>query len=74
MTKYLLSTKKLLVLKYCFMFIAFYGSTPLHDAAGQGHKEVVELLLSAGASLSVKNKEVIKTSVKLRPSNIKPFK
>jgi ankyrin repeat protein len=52
----------------------FYGSTPLQDAAWQGHKEVVELLLSAGASLSVENKEVIKTSVKLRPSNIKPFK
>jgi ankyrin repeat protein len=48
--------------------------TPLHDAARQGHKEVVELLLSAGASLSVEYKEVIKTSVKLRPSNIKPFK
>jgi ankyrin repeat protein len=48
--------------------------TPLHDAAWQGHKEVVELLLSAGASLSVERKEVIKTSVKLRQSNIKPFK
>ena len=33
------------------------GSTPLHDAAGQGHKEVVELLIGAGASLSVENKE-----------------
>ena len=50
------------------------GSTPLHDAAWQGHKEVVELLISAGASLSVENKEVIKTSVKLRQSNINPFK
>jgi hypothetical protein len=37
-----------------------------------GHKEVVELLLSAGVSLSVERKEVIKTSVKLRLSNIKP--
>ena len=74
MTKYMLSTKKCLVLKYCFMFIVFKGSTPLHDAASKGHKEVVELLLSAGASLSVVNKEVIKTSVKLRLSNIKPFK
>jgi hypothetical protein len=35
---------------------------------------MVELLLSAGASLSVERKEVIKTSVKLRLSNIKPFK
>jgi ankyrin repeat protein len=47
------------------------GSTPLHDAAGQGHREVVELLISAGASLSVEDKEVIKTSVKLRQSNQK---
>ena len=74
MTKYLLSTKKWLVLKYCFMFIVFKGSTPLHDGAWKGHKEVVELLISAGASLYVENKEVIKTSVKLRQSNIKPFK
>jgi hypothetical protein len=29
----------------------------------------VELLISAGASLSVEDKEVIKTSVKLRLSN-----
>jgi ankyrin repeat protein len=34
------------------------GSTPLHDAAGQGHQEVVELLISAGASLSVENKNL----------------
>jgi hypothetical protein len=34
----------------------------------------VELLISAGASLSVEDKEVIKTSVKLRQSNDKPFK
>jgi hypothetical protein len=33
----------------------------------------VELLISAGASLSVEDKEVFKTSVELRPSNIKPF-
>jgi ankyrin repeat protein len=44
----------------------FKGSTPLHDAAGQGHKEVVELLLSAGASLSVERKEVIKTFSKTK--------
>jgi ankyrin repeat protein len=48
------------------MFIAFKGSTPLHDAAGQGHNEVVELLLSAGASLSVVDEQVIKPSVNLR--------
>jgi ankyrin repeat protein len=56
------------------MFIVFYGSTPLHNAAWKGHKEVVELLIGAGASMSVENKEVIQTSVKLRQSNIKPFK
>jgi hypothetical protein len=39
----------------CLLF--FKGSTPLHDAAGQGNKEVVELLISAGASLSVENKD-----------------
>jgi ankyrin repeat protein len=50
------------------------GSTPLHDVARKGHREVVELLISAGASLSVEDKEVIKTSVKLRQSNDKPFK
>jgi hypothetical protein len=31
-------------------------------------------MISGGASLSVEDKEVIKTSVKLRLSNIKPFK
>jgi ankyrin repeat protein len=56
------------------LYLLFKGWAPLHGAAWQGHKEVVELLLSAGASLSVENKEVIKTSVKLRLSNIKPFK
>ena len=74
MTTYLLSTKKWLVLKYCLCLLFLKGSTPLHNAAGQGHTEVVELLIGAGASLSVENKEVIKTSVKLRQSNIKPFK
>jgi len=34
--------------------------TPIHYAASQGHKEVVELLLSAGASLSVVDEKVIK--------------
>jgi ankyrin repeat protein len=45
-----------------------------HTAAGQGHKEVVELLLKTGSSLSVVDKKVIKPSVKLRQSNIKHFK
>ena len=48
--------------------------TPLHLAASKGHKEVTEVLLEAGASLSTVNKQVIKPSVKLRQSNIKPFK
>jgi hypothetical protein len=39
-----------------------------------GHKEVVELLLNARASLSVVDETVIKLSVKLRQSNIKHFK
>jgi hypothetical protein len=43
-------------------------------AAGEGKTEVVDLLLKSGASLSVMNSEVIKSSVKLRHSNIKLFK
>jgi hypothetical protein len=43
-------------------------------AAFKGHKDVTEMLLEAGASLSTVDKEVIKPSVKLRQSNIKPFK
>jgi hypothetical protein len=34
----------------------------------------VELLISAGASLSVEDEEVIKTSVKLTQTNVNPFK
>jgi hypothetical protein len=43
-------------------------------AAEDGRKEVVDLLLKAGASLSAVNNEVMKPSVKLRQSNIKLFK
>jgi hypothetical protein len=43
-------------------------------AAEDGRKEVVDLLLKAGASLSVVNNEVIKPSVNLRQSNIKLLK
>jgi hypothetical protein len=43
-------------------------------AALNGHKDVTVVLLEAGASLSAVNKQVIKPSVKLRQSNIKPFK
>jgi len=32
-----------------------YGVTPLHDAAGKGHKEVAELLIAKGADVSAKN-------------------
>jgi hypothetical protein len=42
-------------------------------AAFKGHKDVTEMLLEAGASLSTVDKHVIKPSVKLRQSNIKPF-
>jgi len=30
------------------------GFTPLHDAAGKGHKEVAELLIAKGADVSAK--------------------
>jgi hypothetical protein len=39
-----------------------------------GHKDVAEVLLEAGASLSTVDKEVNKPSVKLRQSNIKLIK
>jgi hypothetical protein len=39
-----------------------------------GYTDVTEVLLEAGASLSAVDKQVIKPSVKLRQSNIKPFK
>jgi ankyrin repeat protein len=48
--------------------------TPLHLAAQWGNTEVTKVLLEAGASLSAVDKEVIKPSVKLIQSNIKPFK
>jgi len=48
--------------------------TPLHDATLFEHMGVVELLLKTGDSPSVVDEEVIKPSVKLRQSNIKPFK
>jgi hypothetical protein len=43
-------------------------------AAEMGHRDVTEVLLEAGASLSAVDKQVIETSVKLRQSNTKPFK
>jgi ankyrin repeat protein len=43
-------------------------------AARKGHNDVAKVLLEAGASLSTVGKVVNKTSVKLRQSNIKPFK
>jgi hypothetical protein len=42
--------------------------------AWRGNTEVTKVLLEAGASLSAVDKEVIKPSVKLIQSNIKPFK
>ena len=34
-----------------------WGNTPLHEAARQGHAEVVKKLLMAGATTEVENKE-----------------
>ena len=34
-----------------------WGWTPLHYAAGEGHKEIAELLIAAGADMNVKNKD-----------------
>ena len=42
------------------------GSSPLHVAAWQDHKDVLKLLLSEGASLSVVDEQIIKPSVNLR--------
>jgi ankyrin repeat protein len=46
----------------------------LHLAAFRGSKNVAQVLLEAGASLSTVDKQVINPSVKRRKSNIKPFK
>jgi ankyrin repeat protein len=35
----------------------YNGSTSLHRAAANGHKEAVELLLAKGAEVNVKNKD-----------------
>jgi hypothetical protein len=43
-----------------------YYFTALHHAAWQSHKEVMQPLLSAGASLSLVDEEVVKSSVNLR--------
>ena len=37
-------------------------------------KDVIKVLLEAGASLSIVDKEVIKHLANLRQTNIKPFK
>jgi hypothetical protein len=42
-------------------------------AALGGSKDVAEVLLEAGASLSTVDTQVINPSVKRRQSNIKPF-
>jgi hypothetical protein len=61
MTKYLLFIETLFVLKYCLI-------------ASKGHKDVTGVLLGAGASLFTVDKQVINPLVKLRQSNVKPFK
>ena len=46
-----------------------YGVTPLHDAAENGHLEVVKLLLSYGASINFKDSRVSRS---VRPSYKNP--
>lgn len=38
-----------------FSRAAFFGKTPLHAAAGKGHKDVVEFLLAKGADVNVED-------------------
>jgi hypothetical protein len=45
---------------------AVNGSHQIIFCNWQGHKEIVELLISAGASLSVVDEEVIEPSINLR--------
>ena len=33
-----------------------YGDTPLHEASANGHKDIVEVFLKAGADHSIKNR------------------
>ena len=35
------------------------GGTPLHHAAGHGHKEIAELLISKGADVNAKNNDEV---------------
>ena len=35
--------------------IPYYERTPLHEAAMEGHREIVELLIAAGADVNAKN-------------------
>jgi hypothetical protein len=55
------------------LYLLFEDLTPLHMAGLGGIKDVAEVLLEAGASLSTVVKEVINPSVKRRQSNTKPF-
>jgi 3-methyladenine DNA glycosylase Mpg len=50
---------------YCF-----YGSTPLLNTASKGKKEGGGLLICAGGSMSIENKEVIQTSGKLKKTRV----
>ena len=45
--------------------------TPLHLAVEEGERDVIKVLVEAGASVSAVNDKVIKHSVKLIQSNIK---
>ena len=41
------------------LFIIKNKNTPLHDAASQGHTEVVQLLIRSGATLNALNKVTV---------------
>ena len=44
----------------CYVFIHkkyIQENTPLHEATGAGHKEVVELLIAEGADVNAKNED-----------------
>ena len=40
----------------CTLLFPQYGNTPLHDAAGSGHLDIVKFLIQHGADPSLLNK------------------
>ena len=45
------------ILKF-FLVSLLKGNTPLHEASGDGHKEVVQILIEHGADPGLKNRLV----------------